>query len=151
MRASLAKLLLTVSLASACGATAWADEAPSSPPRVRIAAVPGYPDLAVIAKQAGTFRVRLRVGISGIPTKAELVEPPRLAVLKAAIEETALAWRFSAAPPEQYASGADRHVELQFLFKLLEPGVHDTDLLPRFVSPYAVEVRARTPQPDVLP
>ncbi len=114
-------------------------------PRVVAAVAPRFPDIAVQARITTTLEVCVDIGADGVPVAAQLIPPFR--ILKLAVEEAALRWRFE--PID--AAGALQHVRLRFVLKLIPRDSSPAEETAVFRPPYEVEVRHATPELVALP
>jgi len=106
-----------------------------------IKAVPAiYPTIAAVAEASGTVIVEVKIGHDGMVLEAKALEDHKL--FRVAAEKGAKLWTFNSVS----STGPPRTAELRFIFKFVpKKKASPEELLPRFLPPLAVEIRATKP------
>ena len=108
------------------------------PPVVQ-AVAPAYPPIAATAGAAGTVVIEVQVKADGAVSSARVLDG--IGVLAAAASNSARRWIFASSD-----AASTRVVRLTFVFKIMPRNTPADELLPIFMPPYRVEVRATVPE-----
>jgi TonB family protein len=103
------------------------------------AVAPAYPRIAAAAGASGTVVVEVQLNVDGTVSELRTVEG--VGALAAAGEDAALRWKFGSASDQK-----NRSVRLTFIFNIMPRATPKHQLLPMFLPPYRVEVRATVPE-----
>jgi len=103
------------------------------------AVAPAYPQIAAVAGASGTVVVEVQLNADG--TIAELRTVKGVGALAAAGEDAARQWKFDGSSDK-----ASRSVLLTFIFTIMPRDSPKHELLPIFLPPHRVEVRATQPE-----
>lgn len=109
-------------------------------PSVVQAVAPAYPPIAATAGAAGTVVIEVRLKADGSVSSARVVNG--IGVLAAAATNSARRWTFVGTDEQNNP----RVVRLTFVFRIMPRDTPKDELLPIFMPPYKVEVRATVPK-----
>ena len=110
-----------------------------APPAVVEAVAPAYPRIAATAGAAGTVTIEVQIRADGTVSSTRVIKG--VGVLAAAARISARRWIFSGT-----SDGGARVVPLTFVFRIMPPNTRKDELLPIFMPPYRVELRAILPE-----
>jgi len=103
------------------------------------AVAPAYPRIAATAGASGTVVVEVQLNADGTVSELRTVEG--VGGLAAAGEDAARQWKFVSTSEQK-----KRSVRLTFVFNIMPRDTPKHQLLPMFLPPYRVEVRATVPE-----
>lgn len=115
------------------------DHARSQEPRVVRASSAVFPLIAAVAEESGTVVVEVKIKPDGTVAEANVVDGHRLFLVAA--EASSRRWVFNSVTE----SNVFRTARLTFDFKLIRKESRTEELLPVFIPPYGVEIRATVP------
>jgi len=115
------------------GSDGWMNKDQPAPVQ---AVAPAYPPIAVTVGAAGTVVVEVQLRADGTVSKIQTIEG--VGALAAAAENAAGQWKFVGTDRQD----SKRSVRLTFVFKIMPRDTPRHELLPMFLPPYRVEVRA---------
>jgi len=139
MRACMMAMVITLVMALA-PATFVAKVPREDQPLVVQAVAPAYPPIAATAGAAGTVVIEVRLKADGSVSSARVVNG--IGVLAAAATNSARRWTFVGTDEQNNP----RVVRLMFVFRIMPRDTPKDELLPIFMPPYKVEVRATVPK-----
>ena len=104
-------------------------------------AVPAiYPNIAAVAEASGTVIVEVKIGQDGLVLETKTLEDHKL--FRVAAEQAAKLWIFNSVS----STDPPRTAQIRFIFNFVPKKMASREeLLPRFLPPLAVEMRATKP------
>jgi TonB family protein len=106
-------------------------------PKVIKAVAPDYPPIAKAAHIEGEWRVDATIDSTGTVAEIDIINPPKLKILREAVEKAAVRWKFE--PSRNTLE--KRKVQLTFIFRF----VPEKEAAITFIPPYQVEVTGYKP------
>lgn len=137
MKTYLFVALFSLGLVCGSGGPGW--QTLDGEPSTVQAVAPAYPRIAAAAGASGIVVVEVQLKSDG--TVLELRTVQGVGALASAGEDAARQWKFVGTSEHK-----NRSVRLTFVFKTMPRDTPKTQLLPLFLPPYRVEVRATMPE-----